>query len=205
MVERVTVAALVQAGCEAVEAHGLSGLTMRDVAHRLGVKAPAIYWHLKSRRDLVDEMATQMWCEIDREVASRSADLGAPEAMVVFAREVRSQALARRDGAQLLAGTYLTNDRPIRDQQQRLGQPRSPTEQQQLRRAFTLVYSFVIGYVIEEQARRQAPERYSAERRAIRLASPGAVELSAQVLDTSDERFEDLLGLVMTAVRQELH
>jgi TetR/AcrR family tetracycline transcriptional repressor len=204
VVERITVAALVQAGFDAVEEHGLGGLTMRDVAQRLGVKAPAIYWHLKSRRDLVDEMATEMWRRIDAEVAPISAGLSAEDALVGFAREVRRQALARRDGARLLAGTYLTDDTLLRDQQARLDAVGSADERRQMLTAFTLVYSFVIGYVIEEQARRQAPSRYSAERRAERLGDPEAVDLSAAVLDSSDDRFEELLGLIMTTVRRDV-
>jgi TetR/AcrR family tetracycline transcriptional repressor len=204
VVERVTVAALVQAGFEAVEENGLSGLTMRDVAERLGVKAPAIYWHLKSRRDLVDEMATEMWRLIDVEVTAGAVGLTAEESLVAFAREVRRQALGRRDGARLLAGTYLTDDTLLRDQQARLEVVTSEAEQQGLITAYALVYSFVIGYVIEEQARRQAPQRYSAERRAQRLGDPETVGLSAAVLDSSDDRFEELLGLIMTTVRRDL-
>jgi TetR/AcrR family tetracycline transcriptional repressor len=204
VVERITVASLVQAGFEAVEEHGLSGLTMRDVAQRLGVKAPAIYWHLKSRRDLVDEMATEMWRRIDAEVGPISAGLSAEEALVGFAREVRRQALDRRDGARLLAGTYLTDDTLLRDQQARLEALGAAEHRQRVVTAYALVYSFVIGYVIEEQARRQAPGRYSAERRAERLGDPEAVELSAAVLDNSDDRFEELLGLIMTTVRRDV-
>jgi hypothetical protein len=104
----------------------------------------------------------------------------------------------------LLAGTYLTDDTLLRDQQARLDMVRSEAEQQGLITAYALVYSFVIGYVIEEQARRQAPQRYSAERRAQRLGDPETLGLSAAVLDSSDERFEELLGLIMTTVRRDL-
>ena len=203
MVERITVAALVQAGFEAVEEHGLSGLTMRDVAQRLGVKAPAIYWHLKSRRDLVDEMATEMWRRIDAEVAPISAGLSAEEALVGFAREVRRQALARRDGARLLAGTYLTDDTLLRDQQARLDAVGSPDERRQMLTAFTLVYSFVIGYVIEEQARLAAPELYDPAVRAARVGDADPA-LSAVALATGDQRFEQLLGMIITTVRREV-
>lgn len=204
MVERVTVAALVQAGFEAVEENGLSGLTMRDVAQRLGVKAPAIYWHLKSRRDLVNELATEMWRLINAEVTAGAVGLSAEESLVALAREVRRHALGRRDGARLLAGTYLTDDTLLGDLQARPELAGSAVEQQGLITAYALVYSFVIGYVIEEQARRQAPERYSAELRAQRQGDPESVGLSTAVLDSSEERFEELLGLIMTTVRRDL-
>src|SRR5580658_4237715 len=49
---------------------GLEGLTLRRLAGRLNVKAPAIYWHFKDKRDLLDEMATQVLRESMEESAS---------------------------------------------------------------------------------------------------------------------------------------
>ena len=42
---------------------GLDGLTLRAWLARLDVKAPAIYWHFKNKKDLLDEMATQVFRE----------------------------------------------------------------------------------------------------------------------------------------------
>lgn len=135
MVDRSTVAALVRAGFEALEDNGLSGLTMQDVAQRLGVKAPAISWHLKSRRDLVDEMATEMWRQVHADVSARSVYLTPREGQVVLARAVRGHALARRDGARLLAGSYLT-DETLLGEHQRLLVSGSVAEQQRVVRAY---------------------------------------------------------------------
>ena len=46
---------------------GLEGLTLRRLAGRLNVKAPAIYWHFKDKQDLLDEMATEVLRESMRE------------------------------------------------------------------------------------------------------------------------------------------
>jgi TetR/AcrR family transcriptional regulator, tetracycline repressor protein len=48
----------VTAALDALEESGLDGLNMRNLAGRLGVKAPALYWHFASKQDLVDEMAS---------------------------------------------------------------------------------------------------------------------------------------------------
>lgn len=202
MTKNVSVATLVQAGFEAVEANGLAGLTMRDVAQRLGVKAPAIYWHVKSRQDLVDEMATEMWRLVQRRVLEQSSAVTPVEGLAILAREVRTEALSRRDGARLMAGTYLTDDTLLREQQGALHEV-SATEAKALITAYTLVYSFVIGYVIEEQARLAAPELYDPAVRAARVgdADPTLSELS---LATGDERFEELLALIITTVRREV-
>src|SRR5580692_3889424 len=42
---------------------GLEGLTLRRLAARLGVQAPAIYWHFKDKKELLDEMGTQVFRE----------------------------------------------------------------------------------------------------------------------------------------------
>lgn len=43
---------------------GLDGLTLRALAARLDVQAPALYWHFTGKQDLLDEMATQLWRDV---------------------------------------------------------------------------------------------------------------------------------------------
>ena len=47
---------------------GVDGLTLRRLAAQLDVRAPALYWHFKSKQDLLDEMAT----EVLRQAAKKS-------------------------------------------------------------------------------------------------------------------------------------
>ena len=202
MTKNVSVATLVQAGFEAVEENGLAGLTMRDVAQRLGVKAPAIYWHVKSRQDLVDEMATEMWRLVQRRVVEQAAGASPVDGLVILARAVRKEALFRRDGARVMAGTYLTDDTLLREQQGAL-HDLSPTNAEALITAYTLVYSFVIGYVIEEQARLAAPELYDQAVRAARVGDADPA-LSAVALATGDQRFEQLLAMIITTARRDV-
>lgn len=201
MSKDVTVAALVQAGFDAVAEFGLAGLTMRDVARRLDVKAPAIYWHVRSRQDLVDEMATELWRAVQRTVVAESVGLDAVQTMIIFARALRRQALTRRDGARLMAGTYLTDDALLREYQAAL--TAEPDTARAMITAYALLNSFVIGYVIEEQARLAAPELYDPLRRADRVGDPDP-GLSALTLATGDERFEELLALIITTVRRDV-
>src|SRR5579859_2603616 len=52
--ERTTHEAIVAAGCELVEQHGLGGLTMRAIAERVGVRAPSLYKRVRNRGELID-------------------------------------------------------------------------------------------------------------------------------------------------------
>jgi TetR/AcrR family tetracycline transcriptional repressor len=53
----VTREQLVDAAIEVLDESGLPGLTLRQVANRLGVQAPALYWHVRNKRQLLDLMA----------------------------------------------------------------------------------------------------------------------------------------------------
>jgi len=53
----VTREQLVDAAIEVLDESGLAGLTLRQVAARLGVQAPALYWHVRNKRELLDLMA----------------------------------------------------------------------------------------------------------------------------------------------------
>jgi AcrR family transcriptional regulator len=44
---------------------GLDALTIRKLAQDLGVTPMALYWHFRSKDDLLEGMAEQVWGEID--------------------------------------------------------------------------------------------------------------------------------------------
>ncbi|HEX8806526.1 MAG TPA: TetR family transcriptional regulator, partial [Candidatus Aquilonibacter sp.] len=55
---------IVQAALELLNELGIDGLTVRALASRLGVRAPTLYWHVKNKQELLDEMATEVWRQI---------------------------------------------------------------------------------------------------------------------------------------------
>lgn len=83
---------------------GLDALSTRALAAKLGVKQPALYWHFKSRRDLLDAMNNLMLSGLSASRAPRHE-----EDLMGFlargAREFRAALCAHRDGARLHAGT----------------------------------------------------------------------------------------------------
>ena len=50
------------------DADGLDALTIRKLADHLGVTPMALYWHFRSKEDLLEGVAEQVWGEIDTEV-----------------------------------------------------------------------------------------------------------------------------------------
>ena len=50
---------------ELADADGLDALTIRKLAQQLGVTPMALYWHFRSKEDLLEGVAEQVWGEID--------------------------------------------------------------------------------------------------------------------------------------------
>lgn len=80
---------------------GLDGLTVRRLAAELDVKSPSLYWHIRTKQELLDGLA---------DTIIQRAGMGPPhddeswrEWLGRRARQYRSSVLAHRDGARLIA------------------------------------------------------------------------------------------------------
>jgi AcrR family transcriptional regulator len=75
-----------------VEADGIDGLTMRELAGRLGVAVTAIYWHVGNKQTLLDELADRVIPELGSfEVAGTTPE----ERLLSLARSLRRKLLER--------------------------------------------------------------------------------------------------------------
>src|SRR5580704_17700147 len=81
---------------------GLEQLTLRRLGIELKVQAAAIYWHFKSKEELIDEMATMVLAEAAVNLIPRrnSADWSVWAA--AFGNGLRKTLLAYRDGARMV-------------------------------------------------------------------------------------------------------
>ena len=52
--------AVIRTALELLNDVGMEGLTTRRLAERLGVQQPALYWHFKNKRALLDALAEAM-------------------------------------------------------------------------------------------------------------------------------------------------
>ncbi|WP_280469956.1 TetR family transcriptional regulator [Nocardia brasiliensis] len=52
---------IAQAALDLLDEVGLDGPTMRKVAAALDVQAPALYWHVANKRELLDAMARNVF------------------------------------------------------------------------------------------------------------------------------------------------
>jgi DNA-binding transcriptional regulator YbjK len=56
---------IVRAAIQLLDADGVEGLSMRRLGDRLGAAATAVYWHVKSKDDLVMPAGDAVWGEIE--------------------------------------------------------------------------------------------------------------------------------------------
>lgn len=202
----LTKAIIVAAALDSLDETGLDGLTLRVVATRLGVQPPALYWHFAGKQDLIDEMATQIWREIIAELTALPADIAWDAGMAAFARITRQALLSHRDGAKMVSGTYLTDTGLLTEQEARLaGLLAQGFTLGSAIQAYQLLYSFIVGFCIEEQAVAQATaggdSRYSLASRAQRVgaAHPLVVQAGPEIFGDRERRYAELVRVIIDA------
>src|SRR5215472_7006529 len=70
---RLSKAAVVGRAIALADAEGLEALTIRRLSRGLGVTPMALYWHFRTKDDLLDALADQIWNEIDTDVEAGAA------------------------------------------------------------------------------------------------------------------------------------
>lgn len=191
---------------------GLDGLTLRQLAAALQVKAPALYWHFRDKRELLDEMGTEVLRRAARDAAALDAEPHWERWAAALFTHLRITLLGFRDGAKMFSGTYLTDDALFATQETNLGRL--------VRAGFTLrqavvgvgaLYSYTIGFVIEEQATVLSPgqpdPQYDLAARTRRVGPerfPLAAAAGAEMFTRHDERFREGLDLILAGLTLQL-
>ncbi|UJW32016.1 TetR/AcrR family transcriptional regulator C-terminal domain-containing protein [Saccharothrix sp. AJ9571] len=202
MPKGITREKVVAAALELLDEKGIEGVTVRALADRLDVRAPALYWHLRNKQELLDEMSTTVLRRILAVLPTSSS--GWREDLAVYARVLRAEYLRHRDGARTFSGARVSDPEVV----VRIKEPfyRQWTEEgftlAEADDAMDLIVAFVVGFVIEEQERLQSaeadPTRYSlAERDAGLGEGAPLVKAAGHLRDDGDQRFERHLGIIL--------
>jgi TetR/AcrR family tetracycline transcriptional repressor len=199
-----------RAGLELLNEVGLEQLTLRLLAARLKIQAPTVYWHFKSKVDLIDEMATTVLSEgAPRLVpAKESADWTAWAA--AFGGGLRKTLLEFRDGARMVVGSRLTNSEFIKTME-RVG-ARLVDQGFTVRQTVVLlstIYNYTLSFVMEEQAvfprRNKRSPKYDVAARNAKLDAKQfpIMRQSGNILfDKFDRRFREGLELILSGVNE---
>lgn len=130
---------------------GVDLLSTRLLAERLHVRQPALYWHFKNKRALLDAM--------NREILQRGHDGRLPHAgedwrhyLARNTRSFRAALLAYRDAGRVHAGTEAEPDE-LRDLEAKIGfLVAQGIEAGEAMMLFIALGRYALGCVIEEQA-----------------------------------------------------
>ncbi|MEU6313573.1 TetR/AcrR family transcriptional regulator C-terminal domain-containing protein [Streptomyces sp. NPDC047014] len=184
---------------------GLDGLTLRAIAKELDVQAPALYWHFKNKRELLDEMATEMY---RRMVAGQRIAPGATwqERLTLTGTGLRAALLGYRDGAKVYSGSRFTGiEHAVQLEEQLRALTAAGFDLGQAVRALNTTYLFTLGFVTEEQGIEPLPgdrrEGFDVEERAARMAEfPLAAAAGAQLFQDQAAGFEEGLRLLIAGI-----
>ena len=188
---------------------GLEQLTLRTLAKKLNIQAATVYWHFKSKQDLIDEMATLVLAEGSHQLLPKKADADWSAWAVSFGTGLRKILMGYRDGARLVVGSRLTDTRFMTVAERiakRLTDAGFTVRQ-------TVVFMSVINdytesFVMEEQAVFPRPgERSPQYDLAARKAQLDGKELPILVqsgpilFDRFDRRYREGLDLIIRGAR----
>ncbi|MEU1876652.1 TetR/AcrR family transcriptional regulator C-terminal domain-containing protein [Streptosporangium sp. NPDC020072] len=208
---KITAEEIARASLRLLNEVGLDGLTMRLVARELGVQAPALYWHVKNKQELLDVMTGIVFAEstVGLELPGR----GTPwdEWLADRFRLLRRTMLCYRDGARMMAGTHVTDPAIFRTTElalRTLGDAGFPLDV--AARSLPTLLHYTIGFTIEEQARTgeaygEAGNPYQEGLLAASL-DPGRFPLTLRALhhlfdDDGDASFEYGLRIILDGMR----
>jgi AcrR family transcriptional regulator len=92
---------IVRAALDLLDEVGFDGLTMRNLAKKLGVQAASLYWHVRNKQDLLSLLAEEICASM------REPDRTLPwqKQLEAMANEYRRVLLAHRDAARVLASS----------------------------------------------------------------------------------------------------
>jgi AcrR family transcriptional regulator len=188
-----------QAAADLVAAEGLEALSVRQVAHRLGVWPTTVMHHAGGRRDgliplLIEHLAAGIRTDARGDWRTRLVELG---------RDIRRVTLAHRGLSDVVLRSGATGPQALRLADAILGAFEEaglgPDEAQD---AYDVFLTYVLGSA-GRQATATAPARWQGFERALEQAEPDsypALRRASGTIRGDDARFAGGLDLVLDAI-----
>lgn len=195
--------AVIRAALDLLNDVGMDGLTTRKLAERLGVQQPALYWHFKNKRVLLDRLAEAMLVERHTYPLPRAGD-DWRAFLIGNAHSFRQALLAYRDGARIHAGT-------------RPSEPQFETVETQLRflceegftpgdaaQALLTVSHYTVGAVIEQQSDEADVDERPSPSASAAAATPFLTAAMRDIDNAGpDAAFEFGLGVIIDGLKEK--
>ena len=143
---------IVDAAMTILRSYGLASLSMRNLAKNLGVQPGALYWHVKSKQDLLVLVAdrilatTPAWTD---QVVARSDRAAAHQA----ALDIRTALTSVKDGAEVVSVAQALNPRQLAPLQRLRDTLPAGLTLRQAEWGTRALTHYILGAVAEEQTR----------------------------------------------------
>lgn len=153
----LTRTAVVDAAMALLDEYGLESLSMRRLATALEVQPGALYWHVRSKQDLLSSIAERIVAEVADDVeapseggpGSRGPGAGARATAIAF----REALLAHRNGAEIVTLAQALADAPLPVRRRLDTQLREVLDPEQAAWTARAMSHYVLGAASEAQSR----------------------------------------------------
>jgi len=147
--------AVIRAALEILDAEGLENVTLRRIAAKLNVQAPALYWHFKDKQDLTEDMAQTILSNAKLDNFTSPSDINDwPQWLADLMHSVRNALIAHRDGGRVVAGASFGRAYALEKMLAQIARVlnRAGFDSLHACLAAATTIDYVWGFVIEEQA-----------------------------------------------------
>lgn len=196
---------VIEGALNLLDDEGLDALTLRGLGKRLGVRASALYRHFPSKEALLDAMAEAVLEGVADDLEGDDWS----ERFRCLARRLRQALLAHRDGARLVAGTYVAGKNTVGAGEAgfsfllEAGLPKKEAGW-----VMFATFYYVLGHTIEEQAQARLPSdddwRARLAASDVPISSEFASALSAVLDSNPAERFDYGIEILVEGIRSRL-
>jgi TetR/AcrR family tetracycline transcriptional repressor len=154
--------AVIKAALEILDSEGLENVTLRRLAAKLNVQAPALYWHFKDKSDITNDMAQAILKNAGLDSINPPEDINNWASWLHdLMHSLRNALIAHRDGGRAVAGATFgrayTLEKIVVSTSKVL--EKAGFDKLHASIATGTAIDYVWGFVIEEQAG-MAPQAY---------------------------------------------
>ncbi|MGA2385128.1 MAG: TetR/AcrR family transcriptional regulator C-terminal domain-containing protein [Candidatus Bathyarchaeia archaeon] len=179
--------AVIKAALEILDAEGLENVTLRRIAAKLNVQAPALYWHFKDKQDITDDMAQAILTNPKLESFTEPANINQwPQWLTDLMHCLRNSLISHKDGGRVVAGASFGRAHALEKILIKITRvlQKAGFDRLHASLAAATTIDYVWGFVIEEQAGTEPEKLISApsnpqEIQSIRNTSEDDAFLSA--------------------------
>ena len=145
---------IIAAALELLASGSLNDLSLRDIAQKLDIKAPALYWYFKNKSDLIDYMAEAILSREFADAKPRADGETWQDWLTQHMTKLRKAMLAYPDGGRVVAGARLDPAKALAQifEDSVLSLTSAGIGQKTALYTVMTAAQYTFGFVIEEQA-----------------------------------------------------